>query len=126
MTSMTEALRALGFAGEQLHSERFGAPAPSGTPPHLPDDPPAAGTLVTFARSGVEVHFDDRWLSLLELAEACDVPTSWSCRTGVCHRCESALVSGDLAYDPEPLDPPATGNALLCCSRPSTAVTLDL
>jgi ferredoxin len=72
------------------------------------------------------VHFDNRWLSLLEVAEACDVPTSWSCRTGVCHRCENALVSGVLAYDPEPLDPPAPGNVLLCCSRPTTAVTLDL
>jgi hypothetical protein len=23
--------------------------------------------------------------SLLELAEACDVPVRWSCRAGVCH-----------------------------------------
>ncbi len=26
--------------------------------------------------------------SLLELAEACDVPVRWSCRAGVCHNCE--------------------------------------
>jgi ferredoxin-NADP reductase/MOSC domain-containing protein YiiM len=126
MTATTAALGTLGFAEAQIHSERFGAPAPGGKPPHLPDDPPQEGPLVTFARSGIEVHYGDPWLNLLEVAEACDVPVSWSCRTGVCHRCENALVSGELAYDPEPLDPPAPGNLLLCCSRPVAPVTLDL
>jgi ferredoxin-NADP reductase/MOSC domain-containing protein YiiM len=126
MTATIEALGTLGFAEAEIHSERFGAPAPSGKPPHLPDDPPREGPLVTFARSGIEVHFGDPWPNLLEIAEACDVPVSWSCRTGVCHRCENALVSGELAYDPEPLDAPAPGNLLLCCSHPVGAVTLDL
>ena len=34
--------------------------------------------------------------SLLELAEACDVPVRWSCRTGVCRTYETALVVGDV------------------------------
>jgi ferredoxin-NADP reductase/MOSC domain-containing protein YiiM len=126
MTASADALNDLGFDDQHLHSERFGAPAPNGKPPHAPENPPTEGTLVTFARSGIEVLFDARWLNLLEVAEACDVPASWSCRAGVCHRCENALVSGDLMYDPKPLDPPAPGNALLCCSRPTSAVTLDL
>ena len=67
-----------------------------------------------------------RTRSLLELAEACDVPVRWSCRTGVCHNCESGLVSGDVAYDPEPLDAPAAGNLLVCCSRPIRDVVIDL
>jgi ferredoxin len=64
--------------------------------------------------------------SLLELAEACDVPVQWSCRTGVCHNCETGLISGTVEYDPNPLDPPATGNLLICCSRPKGDVVLDL
>jgi len=64
--------------------------------------------------------------SLLEFAEACDVPVKWSCRTGVCHMCESALIGGSVRYDPEPLDPPAEGNVLICCTRPETEVELDL
>jgi hypothetical protein len=51
-------------------------------------------------------------------AEACDVPVRWSCRTGVCHSCESGLVSGAVVYRPEPLDNPADGNILVCCSQP--------
>ena len=64
--------------------------------------------------------------SVLELAEACDVPVRWSCRTGVCHNCESGLVSGEVVYGPEPLDQPAEGNLLVCCARPRGDVVIDL
>ena len=37
-----------------------------------------------------------------------------SYRSGVCHNCESGLIEGELANSPEPLDPPAEGNALIC------------
>ena len=66
------------------------------------------------------------YASLLDLAEACDVPVRWSCRTGVCHNCESTLIAGALDYDPEPVEPPADGSALICCSRPHDDVVLDL
>jgi ferredoxin len=51
---------------------------------------------------------------------------TWSCRTGVCHSCETSLLSGAVAYDPEPLEVPAAGNVLLCCSRPTADVVIDL
>jgi len=63
---------------------------------------------------------------LLELAEACSVPTRWSCRTGVCHNCESGLLAGAVAYSPDPVEAPADGNVLICCSRPRGDVVLDL
>lgn len=47
-------------------------------------------------------------------------------RTGVCHVCECGLLDGRLRYAPEPLDPPAIGNALICCSTPASEVELDL
>ena len=62
----------------------------------------------------------------LQLAEACDVPVRWSCRTGVCRSCESALIAGAVDYRPEPVEPPADGSALICCSRPRDDVVLDL
>ena len=85
------------------------------------------GALVSFARSGIAAHWDPTaYQSLLELAEACDVPVRWSCRTGVCHNCESGLVSGAVVYGPEPLDQPAEGNLLVCCSQPIRDVVIDL
>jgi ferredoxin-NADP reductase len=57
---------------------------------------------------------------------ACDVPARWSCRTGVCHTCVTPLLSGDGAYDPDPLATPTDGQVLICCARPDTDVVLDM
>ncbi len=127
-------LAASGIPWPRVHVELFG-PEPARTPgiasvaaalPHRPDGLADGGLMVTFLRSGLAVPWDARFGSLLELAEACAVPVRWACRSGVCHNCESGLVEGELAYAPEPLDPPADGNALICCSTPKTAVGLDL
>jgi hypothetical protein len=40
--------------------------------------------------------------------------------------CESGLIDGEVRYDPEPLEKPADGNVLLCCSAPLSATELDL
>ncbi|WP_204848302.1 MOSC and FAD-binding oxidoreductase domain-containing protein [Rhodopila globiformis] len=127
-------LAAWGISRSRIHVEVFG-PAPALTPgvssvaaalPHRPDGPAGGGPMVTFLRSGLAVPWDTRFGSLLELAEACAVPVRWSCRSGVCHNCESGLIEGEVAYAPEPLDPPAEGNALICCATPITVVELDL
>jgi ferredoxin-NADP reductase len=110
--------------GESLTPGVVGAVAKT---PHRPPVDPETGPLVSFARSGIAAHWSPSvYQSLLELAEACDVPVRWACRSGVCHNCESGLVSGKVAYEPNPLDPPAGGNLLICCSRPVGDVVLDL
>jgi hypothetical protein len=55
-----------------------------------------------------------------------DVPVRWSCRTGVCHNCETGLISGSVLYRPDPVEPPADGNLLICCSQPQSDIALDL
>ena len=94
--------------------------------PHLSADDARTGLLVSFARSGIAAHWNAAYQSILELAEACDVPVRWACRSGVCHSCESGLVSGEVAYGPEPLEKPADGNLLICCSQPVRDVVIDL
>jgi ferredoxin-NADP reductase/MOSC domain-containing protein YiiM/ferredoxin len=133
LQDLTRSLRSLGVAPNRLHSESFG-PSGSSTPgideqrpsPHAPAGAAGKGPRISFARCGLAVNWDSRFQNLLELSEACDVPVRWSCRTGVCHRCEVELISGAVAYEPDPLDPPASGNLLLCCSRPEGDVVLDL
>ncbi len=134
MADMRVALPACGIAPDRTHVELFngGEPMAPGvvlTPtraPHTPENDPDTGPLVSFARSGIAAHWTPEYPSILELAEACDVAVRWSCRTGVCHSCETGLVSGDVVYGPEPLDRPAGGNLLPCCSRPIRDVVIDL
>ena len=134
MTDISAALADLGIDRTRVHTEIFGA-APASTPgiaaasvlpPHLPAGPPGDGAEVAFARSGLTVRWGTGYASLLELAEACDVPVRWSCRTGVCHTCETALMSGTVSYSPDPIDEPAEGSALICCSQPAADLVLDL
>jgi ferredoxin-NADP reductase/MOSC domain-containing protein YiiM len=134
MNDLTAGLAAWGVAPDRIHTEIFGSQpsvmpgvaASASRPPHLPQGPPGGGPLVSFARTGLNVHWGETFQSLLELAEACDVPTRWSCRTGVCHTCETSLVAGAVRYRPDPIDMPADGNVLICCSHPEGDVVIDL
>jgi ferredoxin-NADP reductase/ferredoxin len=134
MQSLIADLAAWGVPRTRVHTEVFGS-GESGTPgivnphrrtPHAPIGSPGTGPLVSFARSNVAIPWHRKYTSLLELAEACDVAVRWSCRTGVCHRCESGLVAGAVDYQPEPLEFPASGNVLICCARPRGDVVIDL
>ena len=134
MQEVSAALVAMGIDGARIRTEIFGA-APATTPgvapaparlPHPPAGEPPGGTAVAFARSGLTVHWDPAYASLLEFAEACDVPVRWSCRTGVCHTCETAVMSGSVGYAPDPVEAPADGSALICCSQPAGDLVLDL
>jgi ferredoxin-NADP reductase len=134
MTDMHDALLDLGITPDRVHTELFGA-LPAVNPgvtdtqratPHQPPGPPGAGPQITFARSGIAVCWSSRHRSLLELADSCDVPTRWSCRTGVCHTCLTPVLSGELRYAPNPLEMPERGEALICCAQPDSDLVLDL
>ena len=134
MADMRDALTAIGLGQAAIHTELFGSlpsvnpgiASQASKPPHQPPGLPGSGPLVTFSRSGITAPFGDDWRSVLDLADACDVPTRWSCRTGVCHTCVTPLLSGDISYAPDPLDLPADGQVLICCARPVTDIVLDL
>jgi ferredoxin-NADP reductase len=133
LQNMRDGLRNWGVLAGNVHTEIFGS-LQAITPgmaqvdhtPHLPQGPPGSGPPVSFARSGITSAWDPKFGSLLELAEACDVPVRWSCRIGVCHTCMTGLIDGSITYNPEPLERPAPGNVLVCCSQPNAGVTLDL
>lgn len=135
MTDMRDALTGMGFDPSRIHSELFGAlpainpgvvDAAERKPPHLPAGPPGVGPAITFTRSGLTVNWSPAYRSILDLAEACDVPTRFSCRSGVCHVCVTGIVAGTTTYFQRPLEPPGDGSVLICSAAPETDVVLDL
>jgi ferredoxin-NADP reductase/MOSC domain-containing protein YiiM len=134
MADLRAALTSYGLDPARIHIETFGAEAAltpgiaatSSKLPHQPAGPRGRGPEVSFARSAITARWDSQYASVLGLAEACDVPARWSCRTGVCHTCETALLAGAVSYDPEPLELPADGNVLICSAQPTEGVIIDL
>jgi ferredoxin-NADP reductase/MOSC domain-containing protein YiiM/ferredoxin len=134
MDEISAGLPALGFDSSHIHTEPFG-PAASQTPgiaatparkPHPPGGRPGDGPTIAFARSDLTIPWSNDYGTLLELAESCDVPVRWSCRTGVCQTCETTLIAGDVDYSPDPVEPPGDGSVFICCSRPRDDIVLDL
>jgi ferredoxin-NADP reductase/MOSC domain-containing protein YiiM len=134
MTDLQAMLVEHGITAERVRTELFGARTALNPgvvdvrqiAPHQPPGAPRTGPQITFARSALTIRWSDQDGSLLELADACDVPTRWSCRTGVCHTCVTPLLSGEIGYAPDPLELPGPGEVLICCARPTGDVVLDL
>jgi ferredoxin-NADP reductase/MOSC domain-containing protein YiiM len=134
MDDVATALAGVGIGPARIHTERFGSRSPinpgvvgvDAPPPHQPPGPPGVGPAVTFARSGLTTAWSDTYSSVLELAEACDVPTQWSCRTGVCHTCVTAVLSGEASYEIPPLEAPGEGELLICSAQPLADLVIDL
>src|SRR5262249_35566915 len=125
MSAVRDALLAVGVSAPYIHTELFdalgslnpGVVDDSRRAPHQPDGGPRTGPLATFARTAIPTPSGAETKSVLDLADECDVNTRWSCRTGVCHPCVTPLLSGDISYEPAPLELPADGEVLICCAR---------
>jgi ferredoxin len=134
MDDVAAALTGVGIDRARIHTERFGSRAPinpgvvgaHASAPHQPPGRPGVGPAVTFARSGITTGWSDTYSSVLELAEACDVPTRWSCRSGVCHTCVAAVLSGEASYHTPPLETPGEGELLICSAQPTADLVIDL
>lgn len=134
LRDLTADLGEWGVPSRQVHTETFapeaslrpGLTSVANGPVHPLVGEVGTGPQVAFVRSGLTVAWHPRFHNLLELAEACHVSVRWSCRTGVCHTCESGLIGGTVAYQPDPLEPAAAGNILLCCAQPCSDLELDL
>ena len=134
MDAMREAITEAAIDPAHIRTELFGArppinPGVVGAPPRRPHPPegiPGIGPRITFARSGLNVNWSADYHSILELAEACDVPTRYSCRSGVCHTCLTPVIEGTTTYSQQPLEEPPAGAVLVCAAIPRSDLILDL
>lgn len=85
-----------------------------------------AAQTVTFLPDGRQAQWHEDCPSLLDLAEETGLNPDFNCRAGLCNTCMCTLVSGEVDYFEEPLDPVPEGKVLLCCSRPRGPVAVEL
>jgi ferredoxin-NADP reductase len=97
----------------------FAAQFPAAKSESFTPSPAPKRPAITFARSNVEVDWDDRFANLLELAESHSVQAQSGCRVGACQSCRTAVVAGRTTHDDR-------GHALICCAKPEGDVVLDL
>ena len=126
-------LRSLGIDEARIRHEFFGPASVLGLEevdvPHsseLSVQSNASVPAVHFMPSGKTVAWDPSCHSLLDFAEAAGFKPPFSCRAGLCGCCASQLIDGTVEYFEQPLDEPRDGEVLLCCARPSTAITLKI
>ncbi|QIE28921.1 Flavohemoprotein (plasmid) [Caballeronia sp. SBC1] len=129
-------LRSLGVEKARIRHEFFGPASvlepeevdvPSSPEPSVTSEAPEASVpTVCFMPSGKTVAWDPSCHSLLDFAEAAGLKPPFSCRAGLCGSCASQLIDGTVEYFEQPLDEPRDGELLLCCARPSTAVTIQI
>ncbi|MGM4948241.1 MOSC domain-containing protein [Tardiphaga sp. 866_E4_N2_1] len=110
--------------GIRVMTEVFG---PSGgTTPVAERKTRPSRSRVNFMRSGRVLKMTDVG-SLLDLAEAEGVAVESDCRSGICGACVAKVISGQVAYDAEPIASVAEGEVLLCCGFPlAEELVLDL
>lgn len=130
MRDMQNCLTSRGVNRDRIAFEAFGtgppatlSPASTGEPRTAKDAKPI---LVTFARSGMSVRWTHDSISLLSIAEQHGLRPEASCRTGLCGTCARRLDAGSVEYISEPGEEPAGDDILLCCTRPTSDVMLDL
>lgn len=132
MQAMYATLRELGVAKNRIAYEFFGpATVLEGETKPQPVAAPVARQVtgaitVEFRKSGITAAWDGTADSLLAFAEEQGLKPAFSCRAGICGTCVSRIVSGEVSYFEDPLEDLDEGELLLCCSRPKTAIVLDL
>ncbi len=129
---LAEALSALGYDPERVHSERYragllGERAPRPPARELPKGGVEIGVLMDGQRQ--TFHMDAGDTSILDAARAAGVELPYSCKGGVCSTCRCRLVGGEVdmalnyALEPWELE---KGFILTCQSTPKTSsVELD-
>lgn len=119
METLVPALADWGVPETRIHYEAFG-PATVSRRTTTPVGAP--GLAVSFAQSGIQADWHAG--SLLDLAEANGVKVESGCRSGGCGACQTAIVSGSVAYEQRPEYEVEAGSCLLCLAKPNSGLVL--
>ena len=81
---------------------------------------------ISFTESGETILWSPQYESILELAEAHDVPIESGCRSGSCGTCEAAILSGKVRHQGDHEVACGPGRCLPCIAIPDGALELEV
>jgi Na+-transporting NADH:ubiquinone oxidoreductase subunit NqrF len=129
MESLLPQLTAWGVPKAHIHTEAFGPASVKARgktrPESEPQHAPTQKLRITFAKTGKELTWSERFSNLLEFAAEHGVEISSACCAGGCGTCQIAVKSGDVAYDVAPDCEIEDGCCLTCVGRPVGDLILD-
>jgi len=135
MQSQYDILTRLGVNDNRIFAETFGPSSLNRTQkithnePNLTIEQEADTSVIKFKKSSFEQAWHAGDKTLLETAEDHGITPEFSCRTGNCGACKTALLSGKVTYRTQPTASINNNEVLLCCAVPakgSTTVEVDL
>jgi len=129
MRAVRGMLEATGFDMAHYHQESFGAPPVEPHAPAMPEAVPADATVpIHFAQSAVDGQCI-AGQTVLQAARASGVRISAACEFGLCGTCKVRKISGEVEMNhnggilDEEID---EGYILACCSKPLSALEIDV
>ena len=128
MDALATGLERKAVPKQRIHGEAFGVPKKLVRPHRrgAKETAPAPdGPTIKFSRSGRTIHWDPSCDTLLDFAEAHEVPIESGCRAGNCGTCATAIKSGSVQYPNQPDEEPEKGMCLPCVCIPDGPVELD-
>ena len=127
MESLVPALEEWGVPDAHIHFEAFGPASVKRKQPAVQPVSTAINSdiVVTFTKSGKQLHWQPGDGSLLEFAESNGISVDSGCRAGGCGSCQTSIRAGEISYRQEPEFDPEPGSCLLCVSIPKTSITLE-
>ncbi len=129
LDTLAAGLARRGVPKHSIHFESFGSTKKL-VKPHRRDADGNGGVsgepAITFSRSRRTIHWDPAYGTLLDFAEANQVPIESGCRAGNCGTCVTAVISGKVRYPEPPDEEPEQGACLPCVCVPDGPVELDV
>ncbi len=117
-------LNGWGVPKKNIHFEAFGPATVKGCKVETSKES-VAKINIQFQKSGKTLVWDSKAASLLDFAEANQIPIDSGCRAGNCGTCLTAIKNGAVELVGEPGSEPEAGSCLACISIPKDDLTLD-
>lgn len=125
MNAIVEGLEEWGVPSDRINFEAFGPATVKKVKPAGEQAGAAAGSQVSFSKSGKKVAWKADAQSILDFAEGEGLEMASGCRIGNCGTCQVAVKNGKIKYMSDPTFAVEEGSCLACIAVPDGDIEID-